>query len=108
MHSVPGQAQLTEASFKTMQPEPSDTRGNSLCLHYPNGNVVFSHLIPWKWGIRSRRAREKNWEVAFCLFFFFNNKRKEYSPGSPVVKNPPANEGDTGSNPGQGTETLMP
>ena len=29
-------------------------------------------------------------------------------PGGPVVKNPPANSGDTGSIPGQGTRSHMP
>ena len=28
----------------------------------------------------------------------------KYSPGGPVIKNPPSNAGDTGSIPGQGTK----
>ena len=59
--------------------------------------------------MRDKEQKSKRKELGSgFLFFVFFNKRKEDFPGSPVVKNPPANEGDTGSNPGQGTETLMP
>ena len=38
-------------------------------------------------------------------FVFFKNKGKDF-PGGAVVKNPPANTGDTGSSPGPGRSHM--
>ena len=57
------------------------------------------------------RAPQKKISVIFCLFLkqgnrkydsnFYIKKSKDF-PGGAVVKNPPANAGDTGSSPGPG------
>ena len=41
------------------------------------------------------------------LLFKTKNKTKQGFPGGAVVKNPPANEGDTGSIPGLGGSHLL-
>ena len=45
----------------------------------------------------------------FMLCIFYHNKNIIYCrgfPGGSVVKNPPANAGDTGSSPGQGRSHM--
>ena len=62
--------------------------------------ITLSELREWsrvqQGTIWKREGRRKFKE---CAFFNF--------PGSPGVKNPPLNAGDSGSIPGQGTKTLQ-
>ena len=40
--------------------------------------------------------------LLLCMFVIFHNKKLKGFPGGAVVKNLPANAGDTGSSPGLG------
>ena len=45
--------------------------------------------------------------MAYGLIVYGSRKEQEGVPGGPVVKNLPANEGDTGSNPGPGRSHML-
>ena len=50
--------------------------------------------------------KKKMWHI-YTMEYYSAIKRNEGFPGGTVVKNPPANAGDTGSSPGPGGRSHM-
>ena len=77
---------------------------------------IFSSLPrdqQWKRGVLTtgQPGNAPSWIVFTCIFgiflnFSFKNKNRDF-PGSTVVKNTPANSGDTGSSPSPGRPYML-